>query len=356
MKVVTCMTSSTSIYGQLKRQIRERGLLERQPAYYSTKIIATAAMLLTSWLFLLFVHSSEQILLQLCAIVYLAFVTTQLALLGHDSGHRQVFRAPWKNTILGLITGNLLTGISCAYWINKHNQHHNNPNHLDLDPDLDIPLLAFSEADLPRKGNLIQVFIIKYQAYFFFPMLTLTFLDLQCQGIYYLLHKRPKNFVLELIILSIHFVCYCVSFVTLFGVWKAALFILIHQGLTGLYMGSIFAPNHKGMPVYDESSRREFLYRQVLTSRNVKSHPLTDFWYGGLNYQIEHHLFPGMPRNNLSAARHIVMAFCQEQRIPYTEVSFIQSYKEILHHLHEVSEPLRKEKDTKKFAPPVGLQ
>ncbi|HEU5228490.1 MAG TPA: fatty acid desaturase [Ktedonobacteraceae bacterium] len=335
------MASSANIYAQLKGRITEKGLLEKQPAYYTMKIMATAALLVTSWLFLLAAYSSQQIMLQLCAIAYLAFVTTQLALLGHDSGHRQVFRASWKNTVLGLITGNLLTDISCAYWINKHNQHHNNPNHLDLDPDLDIPLLAFSEADLPRKSNLLQVFIIKYQAYFFFPMLTLTFLDLQCQGICYLLQKRPKNFVLELILLGIHFVCYCSFLVILFGIWKATLFILMHQALTGLYMGSIFAPNHKGMPVYDEDSRREFLYRQVLTSRNVKSHPLTDFWYGGLNYQIEHHLFPGMPRNNLSVARHIIMAFCQEHHIPYTEVSFFQSYKDILQHLHEVSAPLR---------------
>ena len=204
----------------------------------------------------------------------------------------------------------------------------------------------------------MQTFIIKYQAYFFFPLLTLTFLDLQCQGIGFLLQKRPQNSALELILLGIHFVSYCVSFVALFGVWKATLFILLHQALTGLYMGSIFAPNHKGMPVYDENSRREFLYRQVLTSRNVKSHPLTDFWYGGLNYQIEHHLFPGMPRNNLSVARHIVMTFCLEQSIPYTEVSFIQSYKDILQHLHQVSAPLRVEKSgatAKKIAPPAGL-
>ncbi|MDP8950858.1 MAG: fatty acid desaturase, partial [Actinomycetota bacterium] len=85
----------------------------------------------------------------------------------------------------------------------------------------------------------------------------------------------------------------------------------------------------------------DFLRRQVLTSRNVTAHPLTDFWYGGLNYQIEHHLFPSMPRNKLREAQSIVKAFCREHAIAYHETSVLRSYREILQHLHEVGAPLR---------------
>jgi fatty acid desaturase len=79
----------------------------------------------------------------------------------------------------------------------------------------------------------------------------------------------------------------------------------------------------------------------VLTSRDVTAHPITDFLYGGLNYQIEHHLFPSMPRNNLKRAQQIVRAYCHAHAIPYRESSPLQSHREIFQYLHEVSAPLR---------------
>jgi len=82
----------------------------------------------------------------------------------------------------------------------------------------------------------------------------------------------------------------------------------------------------------------------VLTSRTIKGSLLVDFWYGGLNYQIEHHLFPTMPRNKLRKAQAIVKAFCKEHAIAYHETTMLQSYCEILHCLHQVSAPLRNEK------------
>src|SRR5438874_12009777 len=97
------------------------------------------------------------------------------------------------------------------------------------------------------------------------------------------------------------------------------MFFLVHQGLYGLYFGSVFGPNHKGMPTVDSESQLDFVRRQVLTSRDVKAHPLTDSWYGGLNYQIEHRLFPSMPRNKLRKAQMIVRAFSEERSRPHRE-------------------------------------
>ena len=118
-------------------------------------------------------------------------------------------------------------------------------------------------------------------------------------------------------------------------------FLVVHQAVFGVYLGKTFAPNHKGMPHPDGTE--DFLRRQVLTARNVKAHPFTDFWYGGLNYQIEHHLFPTIPRNKLGEAQTIVKAFCHARSIPYHETGLLQSYRELLQHLHQVSAPLREE-------------
>ncbi|GAB3954523.1 hypothetical protein GCM10027614_61760 [Micromonospora vulcania] len=122
---------------------------------------------------------------------------------------------------------------------------------------------------------------------------------------------------------------------------KALLFAVVHQGLWGLYMGCAFAPNHKGMPMPTAEDELDFLRKQVLTSRNVRGSRVVDTALGGLNYQIEHHLFPNMPRANLRRAQPIVRAYCVEQGISYAETGLIESYRQALGHLHEVGRPLR---------------
>ena len=160
-------------------------------------------------------------------------------------------------------------------------------------------------------------------------------------SIQFLIEKKAKRPLAEAIAMGAHFIVYFGLLFSLLDAWQAVLFIAIHQGLTGLYLTSIFAPNHKGMPVLENDSQLDFLRRQVLTSRNVSAHPLTDFCYGGLNYQIEHHLFPSMPRNKLREAQVIVKCFCRARSITYHETSVLQSHREILQHLHRVGTPLR---------------
>ena len=117
--------------------------------------------------------------------------------------------------------------------------------------------------------------------------------------------------------------------------WPRALaFIAVQQGLFGLYLGCAFAPNHKGMPVVTGQDELDFLRRQVLTSRNVSGGRLTETMLGGLNYQIEHHLFPAMPRPALRRCRPLVRAFCAQAGLLYCEKGLVSSYSEVLRHLH----------------------
>jgi fatty acid desaturase len=95
------------------------------------------------------------------------------------------------------------------------------------------------------------------------------------------------------------------------------------------------------MPTLTDADELDFLRRQVLTSRNVRGSWLVDLVLGGLNYQIEHHLFPTMPRPNLRRAQPLVRAFCQHHGLPYTEASLFGSYAEAVRHLHTVGASLR---------------
>jgi len=104
----------------------------------------------------------------------------------------------------------------------------------------------------------------------------------------------------------------------------------------GLYLGSVFAPNHKGMEMPTSGSRSDFLRRQVLTSRDVIGGRVTAAAFGGLNYQIEHHLFPSMPSRNLRRCSLIVREFCLARDVTYTETSLFASYRWVLRYLRSV--------------------
>jgi len=115
----------------------------------------------------------------------------------------------------------------------------------------------------------------------------------------------------------------------------------VHQAVFGLYMGCSFAPNHKGMPIIGAEQKLDYLRRQVVTSRNVRGGWFVDQLLGGLNYQVEHHLFPSMPRTHLRKAQRLVQTYCAQHRIPYTETSLFASYGCALRYLHALGEPLR---------------
>ena len=130
-----------SEYTELSRQIKQAGLLERRRGWYGARIGVNLALLAAGWVAFAVIGDSWW---QLLVAAYLAVVFTQLAFMGHDAGHRQIFRSRRANDRVGLVHANLLVGVSFDWWVDKHNAHHTNPNHEDLDPDISITALAFT--------------------------------------------------------------------------------------------------------------------------------------------------------------------------------------------------------------------
>jgi fatty acid desaturase len=267
-------------------------------------------------------------------------VFTQVAFVGHDAGHRQVSRSRRINDLVGLVNANLLLGIGFGWWVGKHDRHHSNPNHEDLDPDIGIAALAFTAGQARGKRGLFRL-VARYQAFLFFPLLLLEAGHLHVASAKAIFRGRGRANAVEALLLVAHVAGYATLLLLVLSPVKAAAFVLVQQGLFGLYLGCSFAPNHKGMPTFTEAEELDFLRRQVLTSRNVRGSRLVDFVLGGLNYQIEHHLFPNMPRPNLRRAQPLVRAFCIQHDIGYTEATMFGSYAEALRHLHSVGSPLR---------------
>lgn len=324
-------------YFKLRRLMLEQGLLDRQYAYYAVKVSIAFALLIASVAILVVFDS---LWVQLVNAALMAGAFSQFAFLGHDSGHRQVFRSVKRNDMLMMLAA-LVTGMAPSWWQDKHIKHHVSPNQIGHDGDIEITVFAFTRGQALESWGVAR-FFIRHQAYWFYPMLLLTSYSLLSAGIAFLARMKGVKYpVLEPIVVATAIAAYLALVFTFLPFWHGVLFIVVHRALIGLHLGSVFAPNHKGMPILEPDTQLDHLRQQVLTSRNVIPNPVVDYMYGGLNYQIEHHLFPNMPRNRLKDARPVVRAFCADHGVPYHETGFWRSNQEILGYLHAVSAPLR---------------
>ena len=322
-----------SEYADLLRRVRAAGLLDRRSRHYLVKIIITGGLLAGGWASFVMLGDTWW---QLAVAAFLAFMFTQIGFIGHDAGHRQIFRSKRANYITGLLHGNLAIGLSYGWWVDKHNRHHAHPNQEQHDPDIDIGVLAFSAEQSRAKRGGVTRFIARHQGYLFLPLLMAEAVQLHVLSVQALWRRVLRHRAREALLLGLHVAGYLTAVLLVLSPVKAAVFIVVHQAMFGLYLGVSFAPNHKGMPVLAANDRTDFLRRQVLTSRNVRGNWLVDFVLGGLNYQIEHHLFPSMPRPNLRRSQSLVRAFCLRHDVAYTETTLLRSYAQALGHLHEV--------------------
>jgi fatty acid desaturase len=326
------INSSETQYRELAAQVRSAGLMNRRPLYYTLKVGLTAMALGIGWAALIIVGDSWT---ALAVAAFLAVMFTQVVFVGHDAGHQQIFISRQANRMVGLIAGNVLTGLSFGWWVPKHNAHHAHPNQVGRDPDIGAGAVAFT-AEIARARQGLGRWLARRQDWLFFPLLLLEALALHRSSIQLLRQQRGRIAAIEAVLLVVHTAAYLTVVFWVLSPVRALTFVAVQQGLFGLYLGCTFAPNHKGMPIVEQDDPMSFVRRQVITARNITGARLTTFVFGGLNYQIEHHLFPAMPRPNLARAQFLVRPFCAQHDLAYQEDSLLGSYRQGLRHLRRV--------------------
>ena len=218
-----------SEFTELAHRIRSLGLLRRRYGYYWSKLIGLPLVLVAA--IGLFVWLGDT-WWQLFTAAALGVVFTQIAFLGHDAAHRQIFVSGKWNDWISLLLGDLLIGMSYGWWQHKHTRHHANPNKLGADPDIELPVIAVT-ADASAR-------------------------------------PRPRALA-----------------------WLQA-------------------------------------------HRNIRGSRMLDMAMGGLNYQIEHHLFPSMPRPHLRRAAPVIAEYCRSHGVPYTQVGLFASYGIVVGYINRV--------------------
>lgn len=327
-----------SDFAPLLRRIRAEGLLERRRGWYARTIAVNALTLAATGAGIVLMGDSWWTLF---LAVPMAVFGARTAFVGHDSGHSQIAGTRRTHRVLGLIHSDLLLGMSYAWWNDKHNRHHANPNHIDKDPDVGVGALVWTRRQAAQREG-FACWLTRHQARLFFPMLLLEGINLKVSSVRDLKRQEAGERRVEATLLTLHLLGYVTLLLSSMSLGKALVFALLHHALFGLHLGMVFAPNHKGMEMPDPHGERwGHLRRQVLTSRNVRGGPMTDWFLGGLNYQIEHHLFPNMPRPHLRRAQPIVRGYCRAAGLSYAETGLVDSYRQALGHMHDVGAPLR---------------
>jgi fatty acid desaturase len=332
---VTRGTRAGSDYTELSRRVRSAGLLRRYSLRSTVRLAATGALTALGWTLFVMVGDSWW---QLAVAGVLAFVFTQCGFRGHEAGHRQLFSSKRVCDLTGLLFGDLLIGLCFGWWVDKHNRHHAHPNQAERDPDVSTGVLVFVPGDgATRRG--VRAWWTRHQAALFFPLLLMEGWHLHVASVRALRHRRPGTpapRAVEATLLLLHVAAYFTALALVLSPAKLMVFTLVQQCLFGLYLGASFAPNHKGMPMPSAEDKQDFLRSQVLTSRNVRGGRVTTYALGGLNYQIEHHLFPSMSSHALPQARILVREHCEALGLPYAETGLFDSYRQALDHLRAV--------------------
>jgi len=349
-------------YRTLRAKIFAAGLFNASPLYYVYKVISTLAILATS---VFFAVISDNCFVNMIGAVLLGLFWQQSGWLAHDFLHHQVFKTRAYGDMMGVMLGNLFQGFSVQWWKSKHNAHHAVPNlhashteACDGDPDIDtMPILAWSlkMAESARDSPNGR-FLIAWQAFFYFPALLFARLAWAHQSWVFVFggygqhsvkgaaldQKNMQYPTAEKIGLVLHYAG-LLAIMYHMPVVNALAYFLVGQTSCGLFLATVFGLGHNGMAVYPADQRPDFWKLQVSTTRNITGSAFVDWFCGGLNYQVDHHLFPMLPRHNLAQVNTLVKSFCKEQGVTYHEAGLFSGNVEVLTHLSKVSAEFIKE-------------
>lgn len=257
----------------------------------------------------------------------MAVFATATAMLGHEGSHRSFSRSATRNSLVAYFAFPLFSGLSTLYWREKHDRlHHGHPNVEGVDPDIRPFPFASSRADHERCGPRERWFQRHLQRWIFWPMSTLMALGMRRSSLVHLSryprkHGFTRAWWIETTCLAIHYTGWLVVPSLVWGPLVGFLVYSAIWGGVGVCLALVFAPAHMGLPVMN-GQHHDWVH-QLETTRNLELPGVVSFFFIGLDYQVEHHLFPKIPHKNLPRAAQITRAWCERQGLPYITVPYL---------------------------------
>jgi fatty acid desaturase len=318
----------TSDLKELYADLGRRGMLEPSH-FWHWKLLFWTPTFLLSYLGLVVLPFGPLWLL-LAPLSAVALLT--MGFVGHDAGHYAMSKRRWVNDVWGQFGMTLLCGMSFGFWRSRHNLHHTHCQEIDGDPDMHFGVLFSVYPNSANWQTPLGRMFLRIQKWAFWPLASFYWVTLRYDAIRDLF-QRPKETRVDRFLLPLHWVLLLVV-PGLIWSWPAAIIAYLTVScLSSLMTASVFIPNHIGMRRLDKGEKVSYLEQQITTSRNITNPRWFDFYFGGLNSQIEHHLFPRIAHQRYRAMRPIVQAFCRERGIPYEEATFARALASVGSHL-----------------------
>ncbi|GMT35093.1 hypothetical protein PFISCL1PPCAC_26390, partial [Pristionchus fissidentatus] len=316
-------------FDKLRMDLRKEGYYQSDLMWYFRKCLEPIFMIALA-VYLQVYHGQYFI-----AALLMGLSWQQLGWYMHECCHQQVFKNPYYNDLLSYFTGDLLQGFSSSGWKEQHNIHHAATNVLGRDGDLDLlPFYATVVQDLKLVDNWVLNMLPYQHIYwtFLLPLLRLSWLTSSITFVvgmpnnFYDVYKKKAAYEQPLLALHWTLVLYQLY---LLPDWSTRMtFFLVSQLLGGFLLAHVVTYNHYSTVKFPYNAKilSNYPCLQIYTTRNMQPSPFIDWLWGGLNYQIEHHLFPTMPRHSLPKVMPRVKEFCEEHDIPYLVDDYITGW------------------------------
>ena len=302
------------LFAELKTMVKAEGLYTKCPRRAIVEFFIVVSLLVVS------LYSIDNFHPLITAMLF-ALTIMRSTFVAHDLIHGQYFASRQTNKNVSYIFANGIMGISRSWWENKHNfLHHTFTNIIGKDMDIDAAGGAFT-------GRYhYPAWFHSNQHILFWPLLTLLYFVFWVQSLSYVIKKRYWG---ELALLAVNALipAYIISSLG----WIGLATVIGMYMLWAAWFGAVIITNHLGLEMFPEEKYRDFTWLELQnrTSRNVRGGKFVHWFYGGLNTQVEHHLYPKAPRFYLLKAARITEEFCLKHDITYITRTPWQSYRDI---------------------------
>ncbi len=311
--------------GALRSELRLAGVFEHHEArsWLKLGVLATvvAACLVSIYLF--------GWVAAIPAIPVAAVFCTSIAMLGHEGSHKSFSASPFRNALLTFLAFPLFSGLGSLYWRQKHDQlHHGHPNVEGVDPDVKPFPFASSRGDHEKCGPRERWFQRTFQAWAFWPMSLLMALGMRRSSIVFLAkypkkHGFTRTWIIEVACLTAHYTLWAIVPSIIWGPLVGIGLYSAIWALVGVCLALIFAPAHIGLPIMSEQNH-DWLH-QLETTRDLEMPRFVSFFFIGLDYQAEHHLFPKIPHHNLPLAARLTAEWCTRHGLVYLSTPYLDA-------------------------------
>ncbi|XP_066475869.1 acyl-CoA (8-3)-desaturase-like [Tiliqua scincoides] len=326
-------------FRELRSIVEKMGLLKPNSLFFFLIFLHIVLLDVAAWLTIWYFGTSVGPFF----IGVLLFTTaqSQMSWFQHDLGHLSVFTKSKWNHLVHTILMAIVKGMTASWWNNLHFQHHAKPNCFRKDPDLNMHPIVFAlgkklAAELGMQKKKFMPY--NYQHKYFSiigPVLLVPFFQL---SILYFSIKRKEW--LELALIVTFNIRICLSYVPLMGFKYFMVYYWLSRFLESVWFIWISQMNHIPMNI-DYDKNMDWMSTQLYATCNVDQSLFNDWFTGHLNFQIEHHLFPTMPRHNFSKVAPLVKSLCARHGMDYQCKPLLTAFRDILRSLKDSGEAWR---------------